>query len=387
MDRLRRLRDEILGAIVPVADQALALQEADGRYLSEPVRAAAAFPPATCSAMDGYAVRVADVPGPARLRIRATLFAGDPPGPPLGIGEADRVLTGAVLPAGADAVVREESVRVDGEYAAFSAPARPGENVRWVGEDLQAGAIALPAGVRLGARQRALLHAVGVAQVRVHRRPRVRVVSTGDEVVSRRLPDSNGLAIAGLCAAAGAEVSRDRVPDRIEAVREVISAACAAVDLVVTIGGVSVGTRDLVPAALAELGADVRVHGVPMKPGKPFLFALRAGVPVFGLPGSPSACLAAFEVFARPALLAAGGAARRLRAELPVRLAEPVVGRPGRARLVWAALEPDGRARPLGAGTAQVRGPALADLLLLVPSGAGDLAEGAELTACLLDAD
>jgi molybdopterin molybdotransferase len=156
---------------------------------------------------------------------------------------------------------------------------------------------------------------------------------------------------------------------------------------VVTIGGVSVGERDHVPAALARLGAEVRVHGVPMKPGKPFLFALAGGKPVFGLPGSPSACLAAFEAFARPALLALAGAAVRTRPQVRVRLAEPAAGRPGRARLLWARLEPDGRARPLGRDAAQVRGPALADALLVVPSGAGDLAEGAEVTAWLLGDD
>jgi molybdopterin molybdotransferase len=150
---------------------------------------------------------------------------------------------------------------------------------------------------------------------------------------------------------------------------------------------VSIGERDHVPAALAGLGADVRVHGVPMKPGKPFLFALLGATPVLGLPGSPSACLAAFEVFARPALLARAGAARRFRLSVPVRLAEATAGKPGRARLLWARLEGDGRARPLGKDAAQIRGPALADALLLVPADAGDLPAGAEVTAWLLGDD
>jgi molybdopterin molybdotransferase len=166
-----------------------------------------------------------------------------------------------------------------------------------------------------------------------------------------------------------------------------LGAAIAASDAVVTVGGVSVGERDHVPAALARLGAEVRVHGVPMKPGKPFLFALAGGKPVFGLPGSPSACLAAFEVFARPALLALAGAARLTRPEVSVRLAEAASGRPGRARLLWARLEPGGSVRPLGRDAAQVRGPALADALLLVPAGAGDLAAGAEVVAWLLEDD
>jgi molybdopterin molybdotransferase len=124
-----------------------------------------------------------------------------------------------------------------------------------------------------------------------------------------------------------------------------------------------------------------------MKPGKPFLFALGGGKPVLGLPGSPSACLAAFEVFARPALLALCGAARLHRPVLRLALAEPASGRPGRARLLWARLEQDGRVRPLGRDAAQVRGPALADVLLHVPDGEGDLAAGTEIEAWLLGDD
>jgi molybdopterin molybdotransferase len=223
--------------------------------------------------------------------------------------------------------------------------------------------------------------------VRVHRRAQVAVISTGDEVVTGRTPDSNGVAVAGLVRALGGDVERRAVEDRPQAVEAAIADAARRCDAVLTIGGVSIGERDHVPAALAALGADVRVHGVPMKPGKPFLFALLGGVPVLGLPGSPSACLAAFEVFARPALLARAGAARRERPTILARLAEAASGRPGRARLLWARLEAGGRARPLGRDAAQVRGPALADALLLVPAGAGDLPEGTEVTAWLLGDD
>jgi molybdopterin molybdotransferase len=268
----------------------------------------------------------------------------------------------------------------------FLEAARPGENVRAAGEDVAAGGLALEAGAVVGPRQAALLAAVGVERVRVHRRPRVAILSTGDEVVRGRTPDSNGVALEGLVAALGATVLRRAVPDRLEAVRDAIADALAGADAVVTVGGVSVGERDHVPAALAALGADLRVHGVPMKPGKPFLFALAGGKPVFGLPGSPSACLVAFEVFARPALLALAGAAVRDRPAIPARLAEPVSGRAGRARLLWARLEPGGSVRPLGKDAAQIRGPALADALLLVPADAGDLAAGAEVTAWLVGA-
>lgn len=383
MQRLLSVRDRLVATVSPLGVEVVATAEAAGRYLAAPARAVRAAPPDTCSAMDGYAVRAAEVPGPVTLPVRQAVYAGGLPSP-LPPGEAARIFTGAPLPAGADAVVREEIVTAGEGTAAFRHPARAGENVRPAGEDVPAGGEALGPGARLGPRQLALLAAVGVAEVAVVRRPRVVIVSTGDEVVAGRTPDSNGVAVGGLCEAAGAAVERVRAPDRLEPLAAAVEAALGRADLVVTIGGVSVGERDLVPAALAACGAEVLVHGVAMKPGKPFLFARRGAVPVLGLPGSPSACLVAFEVFGRPALLARAGAAARLRPALRVRLAEGAAGRPGRARLLWGRLEPDGRARPVGRDAAQVRGPALADLLLCLGADAGDLPEGAEVDAWLL---
>jgi molybdopterin molybdotransferase len=384
--RLLDIRDGIVAAVPAIGAEDVALDAALGRYLAADALARVPAPPHTCSAMDGYAVRAAEVAGPCALPIAFAVYAGDAPGP-LAPGAAARIFTGATLPPGADAVVREEAVRADGPLARFSAAARPGENVRRAGEDVPAGGLALPAGARVGARQAALLAAVGAARVTVRRRARVAILATGDEVVGGRTPDSNGAALAAHARAAGLEPSRRAVADRLDEVAAALEAALHDADAVMTIGGVSIGERDHVPAALARLSADVRVHGVPMKPGKPFLFALARGKPVLGLPGSPSACLVAFEVFARPALLALAGAARRERPAVPLRLAEAVSGRAGRARLLWARLEAGGRARPVGRDAAQVRGPALADALLLVPADAGDLAEGAEVTAWLLDED
>jgi molybdopterin molybdotransferase len=282
-------------------------------------------------------------------------------------------------------VVRAEAVELGDGVVRFHEAARRGENVRAAGEDVAPGAEALPAGARVGARQAALLAAVGLTEVAVRRRPRVAILSTGDEVVGGRTPDSNGLALEGLVVALGAEVVRAAVGDRLEAVVGALERALAGADAVLTVGGVSVGERDHVAAALVAVGAEIDVHGVPMKPGKPFLFARHGRRPVLGLPGSPSACLVAFEVFARPALLALSGAARLHRPAVPLELAEPLPGKPGRARLAWATVEPGGAVRPLGRDSAQVRGPALADALLAIPSEAGDLAAGAEVVAWLLD--
>ncbi len=387
MDRLLGIRDAIVAAVAPLGAEDLETASAGGRYLAAPAIARVPAPAFTCSAMDGYAVRAAEVTGPCALPVTFSVYAGDAPPRPLAPGEAARIFTGGALPDGADCVVREEATRAEGSLVKFTEGARRGDNVRLAGEDVAAGGLALEAGTRIGPRQAALLAAVGVDRVTVRRRARVAVVATGDELLSGRTPDSNGAAVGGLVRALGADVERRVVGDRLEEVVAVLSAAIRAADAVLTTGGVSVGERDHVPAALARLGADVRVHGVPMKPGKPFLFAVAEAKPVFGLPGSPSACLAAFEVFARPALLALAGAARRERTAVPVRLAEPAAGRAGRARLLWARLEAGGRVRPLGRDAAQVRGPALADALLIIPAGAGDLPEGAEVTAWLLGDD
>jgi molybdopterin molybdotransferase len=387
MKRLLSIRDEIVAAVTPVAAEARACDDAAGHWLAAEARAVLAAPPYTCSAMDGYAVRAADLAGPVALPVRGSIYAGDSSPPPLAPGETARIFTGGTLPPGADAVVREEAVKREGDRARFHDPARTGENVRLAGEDVSAGGLALEAGTRLGPRQLALLAAVGAVRVVVRRRLRVAVIATGDEVVSGQLADSNGVAVAGLVRALGAEVVTSSVGDRLDDVASVLAARLDDCDAILTTGGVSVGERDLVPEALRLIGAEVRVHGVPMKPGKPFLFALRQGRPAFGLPGSPSACLVAFEVFARPALLALAGAARRHRPTLLLPLAEAASGKPGRARILWAKVDDDGRVRPLGRDAAQVRGPALADALVLLPSDAGDLPAGAPVTIWLLAED
>ncbi len=363
----------------------MTLAEGSGRFLSSPALAVRAAPPFDCSAMDGYAVRHVDIPGPVELVVKGHLFAGDLPGERLLPGEAARIFTGASLPAGADAVVQEEATEARGAHVLIRHRPRKGENVRMAGEDVPAGGEALPAGTRVGPRQAALLEAVGCRELRVHRRLKVALLSTGDEVVKGRTPDSNGAALSGLLGACGFEVRRGAVGDDAAALRDAIASTLAGADALVTIGGVSVGEKDLVAGALRALGAEIRVHGVPMKPGKPFLFALLGGKPVLGLPGSPSACLVAFEVFARPALLALAGSARieRPRAWMPI--AEACEGRPGRSRFLWASITPDGRVRPVGRDAAQVRGPALAQALVRIAEGAGDVPEGERVETWLLE--
>ena len=387
MERILSVRDEVLRAVAPLPSEEVTLDGASGRFLAAAVLARVASPPYACAAMDGFAVRAAGAREGSSLRVVETIYAGDEAARALGEGEAVRIFTGAPLPPGADAVVMQEVVTVAGELARVERTVGPGENVRRAGEDLAQGALALQEGTRLGPRQLALLVSVGVEHVTVRRRPRVVVISSGEEIVGGRVPDSNGPAVAGVLRAAGALVETRAVGDRIELLAEELANGLASADAVVTIGGVSVGERDHVAAAVARVGGEKRVHGVPMKPGKPFLFALAGRTPILGLPGSPSACLVALEVFARPAILRLAGAGNTARRALRVVLSAPASGKPGRARFLWARLEPGGRARALGRDSAQVRGPALADALLLVPEDAGELPEGSEVEAWLLDDD
>ncbi len=387
MDKLERFREMVTVRVEPLPQERLALASAVGRWLGEPVLATVAAPPFTCSAMDGYALRASEATEPVALLVVRTVYAGDSPGGPLSAGEAVRIFTGAPLPAGADTVVREEATRREGGRVVLNEAARLGENVRQAGEDVAAGGLALESGIRLGARQLALCAAVGAQEVAVVRRPRTQVIATGDEILLGRTPNSNGAAVASLLRSLGAEVAERVVGDEVEAIAEAIRRALEEGDVAFTIGGVSIGERDCVPHALERLGAEVLVRGVPMKPGKPFLFARLGRQAVFGLPGSPSACLVAFEVFARPAMLRLSGASRLHRRVLRLPLAEPVSGRPGRARFVWARLEEDGRVRPIGRDAAQLRGPALADALLHLPEGRGEMAGGEPVEAWLLEED
>lgn len=387
MNRLIAIRDRLVATQSPLAGEEIGLDQALGRYLAAVVTARVAAPPATCSAMDGFAVRSAEVTGPVELPFGAPIYAGALP-PPLPAGQAARIFTGAMLPQGADAVVREESVVVAGDRVRFRAPARRDENVRQAGEDVAVGGEALAPGQRLEARQLALLLAVGVEQVEVVRRPRVAVISTGDEVVSRRTPDSNGLAVATLCRQLGAEVERLAVPDRLDEVVAALGAAARRSDAVLTIGGVSVGERDLTRAALAEAGARFDFWRVAMRPGKPLLFGRMGRTLVFGLPGNPASALVGFELFARPALRVLGGLPGSGRVVIRARLDAPQV-KPAelavylRSRVVSRDGEPwvvAHRTQVSGDLTSSAEVGALA----LLPAGRGRLPRGSRVEVILL---
>jgi molybdopterin molybdotransferase len=301
--------------------------EAAGRVLSEDMRAPAELPAFPSSAVDGFAIRAAD--GGATLRVVGESAAGRPFAGDLQPGTAARILTGGVVPDGADVVVMVEDVHVDGATVTVPAGLRAGTNFHQPGADVRAGELVLTKGTQLGAAELGLAAALGFAQVEVYRRPRVALMSTGDELVEvgnrparGQITDSNRWALLAALGEAGARVtSLGIAPDEPDALRKLVVEALESADVLVTSGGVSVGTHDLVKPLLESLGT-VHIGRVKLKPGKPFTFAtLPDGKLAFGLPGFPVSSLVTFEVFVRPALRKLQGFSRLQRPTLPVRLA------------------------------------------------------------------
>jgi molybdopterin molybdotransferase len=304
------------------------LAEAGGRILSREVAAARDLPGTDISMMDGYAVRSADAS--LSLRVVYEVAAGDaPPAHPLGTGEAARIFTGAPVPAGADCVVMQEHVARSGNEVRIG-PAHPpkaGQHIRRRGEEVRAGAPVLPRGTVLGAAELSLAAACEAARVQVHRRPRVAVLTTGNELVAvgqrpppGKLVETNSHALAQLAREAGAEpILLGIAGDRVEEIARKLLDVEA--DALVTTGGASVGDHDHAQAALERLGGRLLFHTVAIRPGKPVLFGTASrGRLVFGLPGNPAAAMLGFELFARLALRILAGDPRphrpRARAEL-----------------------------------------------------------------------
>jgi molybdopterin molybdotransferase len=381
--------DEALALVLewarPLEAEEVPIAAAAGRVLAEDARASVDLPPFPSSAMDGYAVRACDTPG--RLVIVGHSAAGRPETRALGAGEAIAISTGAVVPTGADAVVPVERTKVAGDALEVEAVVA-GENRRAQGGDVLAGDRVVLAGTRLGPPQIGALAAVGAAVVRCARRPRVVVLATGTELRAPGEPlgpgeiyESNTLLLHAQLTSAGADVVvLDPVADNERATREALESGLAA-DVLITSGGVSVGTHDLVRAALAELGAEEIFWRVAVRPGKPIAFAVRDGTLVFGLPGNPVSALVGFELFVRPAVHALQGAREAGPVYRPGRLASSLRRDEARDQLVRARTRSDAEGVTLEPLTGQeshmiVRA-AAADALVLVPRGAGELPAGA----------
>jgi len=393
-------RREVLARVRPTAVEGVGLDTALGRRLAVDAVADGPFQPFDNSAMDGFAVRAEDVgearpDAPARLSVVDESRAGHPAERAVGPGEAIAISTGAVLPAGADAVVRVEDTEREGGKTLVRTSVPSGANVRRAGEDIAAGETVLRAGAELGPAELGALATIGLDPAPVHRRPRVAVLTSGDELTPPGEPlgpgairDSNSRTVPGLARLAGAEVvSVDWTPDEQEATRAALGRALEG-DVAIVCGGVSVGEHDHVKAALAELGAEEVFWRVALKPGGPTWFGTRGGTLVFGLPGNPVSVMVTFLTFVRPALISmAGGdaATRRLTARLGAAYEKPT----DRAHAVRCRLELDDRgwlAWPLPRQGSHVLTSMLAaDGLALVPAETASLAAGDAVEVELLD--
>lgn len=384
----------VLAHVKPLESEWVALDEAGERVLAEPLVADQDLPPFPASTMDGYAVVHSD--HAERRTVVGAGYAGSDPQLVVGLGTAAKIMTGAPLPRGADAVVRiENTVDEAGQVLIRQAHVTRGENIRPIGSDMRRGDVLVAAGTPLGPAEVGLLASLGHTQALVGRRPRVSIFSTGDELVAPgeqpgpgQIRDSNRFSLAVAARRAGAEVVLNRhVPDEIHELRGALHEALARSDVIVTSGGVSMGDRDLVKALLGEL-ADVHFQRVFMKPGKPLNFATAGDVPLFGLPGNPVSCLVGFQLFVRPALQRMQGAAAETLPRLPVVLAQPVTpsDRIEYQRATVTAA-PDGTLSATVTGSqqsARLMSFVGANAFLIVPPGDETWSAGSRLDALLL---
>jgi molybdenum cofactor synthesis domain-containing protein len=370
------------------------LAACSGRVLAEDLVAASPLPAFPSSAVDGYALRAADAG--KTLRVLGESAAGRPFGGRVEAGTAARILTGGSVPEGADVVVMVEDVRVDGDRVTVPSGLHSGTNFHKVGDDLRAGDRVLVAGTQLGAAEIGLAAATGHAELGVRRRPRVALMSTGDELVEvgrtpgpGQIPDSNRWALLAALSEAGAEVEVLGIaPDEPSALRRLVEKALENSNVLVTSGGVSVGTHDLVKPLLESLGT-VHVGRVKLKPGKPFTFATLGKEKVaFGLPGFPVSSLVTFEVFVRPALRKMQGFAQLHRPTLPVRLGYDAKPTAERTEYQRVTLHREGRelvAETTGSqSSSRLMSLAGAHALVRVPAGDQGIKAGSVVEAMIL---
>ncbi|MGE5467237.1 MAG: gephyrin-like molybdotransferase Glp [Ignavibacteria bacterium] len=388
-------RDLILSRVAPAAgSEQVDLPAALGRVLAADVVSPIDVPAHDNSAMDGYALRAEDLtrPGEIRLRIAGAAFAGRPYAGQVAPGECVRIMTGAVLPAGADTVLMQESASLDGDFVIVPPGQKPGQNTRRRGEDLRAGGVALAAGKLLRPADIGLLASLGLGEAPVRRRLRAAVFSTGDEVQALgnatqpgQIYDSNRYTLAGMLARLGCEVvDLGIVRDDPAALEAALSEASSSADAVITSGGVSVGEADFIRELMARLG-DVAFWKIAMKPGRPMAFGRIGEAALFGLPGNPVATMVAFYQFVRPALLKMAGVA-----PLPVlpafaaRCTEPLRKGRGRTEFLRGVLSPaDGawQVRSTGEqGSGILRSMSEANCFIVLESARGDVAAGDMVT-------
>ena len=392
----------ILDMIRPMGRERAGLLNSLGRVLAEDVHSSRSIPPWNNSAMDGYALRAEDVRGATRetpkgLRVVEEIQAGVVATHRVGPGEAIKIMTGAPIPDGADAVVLvEETERISEDEVHIFLDAPKGEAIRLAGEDVKPGETVLAQGARLGPASLGMLANIGRARVYVYQKPRVAILATGEELVDLgdspgvgQIFNSNSYALAAQVLEAGGEplllgIARDDAEDLTRRINDGLAA-----DLVITSGGVSVGDFDLVKSTLGGLGNDMRFWRVRMKPGKPMAFGMLNDKPVFGLPGNPVSTMVSFELFVRPSLLKMQGHKRLFRPAVEARLLHPLTKSPERRHYVRSIVYREGGEWVVRAIEAQgsniLHSMVRANGLLVFPEYETELAAGSRVQVILLE--
>ena len=380
------------------------LDDALGAVLAEDAVSPLDIPARANSAMDGYAARSEDVRGasperPVRLRVVEQLPAGRFPTRAIGPGECARIFTGAAVPDGADSVIRQEDTDHGVDTVSITQDRDTGANVRKAGEDIARGTTVLRAGTELGPAALGVLASLAVAHPLVHRRPRIAILGSGDEIVDvdqpeeilsgRKTASSNTHTLVALVRqAGGVPVNLGIARDSPDSLRSKLQGALDA-DLLVTTAGVSVGEHDYLRSVLSELGAEHRFWKIRMRPGAPVGFALLGQVPWIGLPGNPVSTMVTFELLVRPAIRKMSGHALPFRRSVPVRLTEPVSVKP-RLQHFLRGVVTEGPNGPLARltgpqGSGILTSMALANALLIIPEGQFETPAGATVQALRLD--
>ena len=389
----------ILDNCRPLSSERRPLRDALDAVLAEDVTSPIDLPPWDNSAMDGYAVRSADLAqAETVLEVIETIPAGQFPQKSIGKAQATRIFTGAPLPQGADTVIRQEDTALGEDSngrVAIRNTRDAKKNIRRRGEDIRKGVVVLTAGAALGPAQLGVLASIAWGTPLVHRRPRVAFMGSGDEIVDldrrdeilagTKIATSNSYTLDALIRRAGAEpVNLGVARDSKESLREHLRGAAEA-DLLITTAGVSVGEHDLVRDVLQELGGELKLWRIAMRPGAPVGFGLLRGIPWIGLPGNPVSTMVTFELFVRPAIRRLQGHRLPYRHTTPVTAAEPITLGP-RLRHYLRAIVENGQARLTGPqGSGILTSMVLANALLIVPAELSTVPAGTELEALVLD--
>ena len=379
------------GHASPRPTQDLPVSDALGYVLAQEIHTDREYPPFNRATRDGYAVRTSEASQGAALQCTGEIKAGDNVCLPLMSGTCVQIMTGAAVPSGADAVVMIEFTRRSNDIVTFDRPTQSGQNIVPRGSEAHAGDLALSSGLRLGYAELAVAAQVGAFTVRCHKKPRVAILSTGDEVVPVtetpgpfHIRNSNSISLAAQVQLAGGEpVPLQNALDRVDDLAAKIEQGLRE-DVLVLSGGVSMGKYDLVESVLKGMGAEFFFDAVAMRPGKPTIFGRCGNTWVFGLPGNPVSTMVTFQLFALPALDILSGAAPRPLALLEATLAEPLKEKAGLthflpARLDWRASAPYVRALPWH-GSGDISTLTCANCFLVVPADRPDIAAGEKVS-------